>query len=72
MGSSRTEAFIRFLNEVKRKRSDKILGGVCSGMAAHSDIPAWAYRVFFLSLLIIGVSALAYVALWLFMPLEDG
>ena len=72
MESSRTNVFIRFLNEVKRTRRDRMLGGVCGGMAAHSDIPAWAYRVLFVGLLIIGVSALAYIALWIFMPLEDG
>lgn len=71
MESSKAAAFMRFLNNVKRSRNDKMLGGVCGGMAAHSDCPAWAYRVLFLSLLIIGVSALAYVGLWLLMPQED-
>lgn len=36
--------FIQFLQKVKRSRSEKKLGGVCGGLAAHSDVPAWVYR----------------------------
>jgi phage shock protein C len=71
MESSRTATFIRFLNEVKRSHTDKKLGGVCSGLADHSDIPAWVYRALFITLLIIGVGAIAYIALWFCMPMED-
>ena len=72
MESSRTASFIRFLNEVKRSRTEKQLGGVCGGLAAHSDIPAWVYRALFITLLIIGVGAIAYIALWFCMPMEEG
>ena len=71
MESSRTASFIRFLNEVKRSRTEKQLGGVCGGLAAHSDIPAWVYRALFITLLIIGVGAIAYIALWFCMPMEE-
>ena len=71
MESSKKSQFVQFLNNVKRSRSDKELGGVCGGFAAHSGIPAWVYRVLFITLLVIGVGALAYIALWIFMPVED-
>jgi len=43
---------------------------VCGGFAAHSDIPSWVYRVAFISLLVLGIGAIAYLALWVCMPLE--
>ena len=71
MESSERTGFIRFLHEVKRSRSDKRLGGVCGGFAAHSDIPSWVYRVHFIMLLVVGVGAVAYIALWICMPIEE-
>jgi phage shock protein PspC (stress-responsive transcriptional regulator) len=72
MESSKGASFIQFLNKVKRSRSDKKLGGVCGGFAAHSDIPAWLYRALFITLLLVnGLGALAYIALWICMPAED-
>ena len=70
MEPSERSSFIQFLHDVKRSRSDKKLGGVCSGLAAHSDIPAWIYRVLFIVLLVMGVGAIAYIALWICMPVE--
>jgi len=71
MESSNKSQFIEFLNNVKRSQSDKELGGICGGLAAHSGIPVWVYRALFLTLLMIGVGALAYIALWIYMPVED-
>ena len=71
MESSKRASFIQFLNKVKRSSSDKKLGGVCGGFAAHSDLPAWVYRALFITLLVTGVGALAYISLWICMPAED-
>ena len=71
MESPKRTSFIQFLNKVKRSRSDKKLGGVCGGFAANSDIPAWVYRALFIILLATGVGALAYIALWICMPVEE-
>jgi len=71
MESSERSGFVRFLHEVKRSRSDRKLGGVCGGFAAHSDIPAWVYRAIFIMLLVTGVGAIAYIALWICMPIEE-
>jgi phage shock protein C len=61
---------IEFLHKVQRSRSDRKLGGVCGGLAAHSGIPAWVYRAFFIVLLPTGVGPLGYIALWICMPVE--
>ena len=72
MEPSKRSQLIRFLNEVKRSGSDVMLAGVCGGLAAHSDIPAWVYRVLFVSLSIFfWVGLFAYIALWIFMPVEE-
>ena len=70
MNTTQRNSFIQFLHEVKRSRSDSKLGGVCGGLAAHSDIPAWVFRALFIVLLPTGVSPLAYIALWICMPIE--
>ncbi len=48
-----------------------MLGGICGGLAAHSEIPVWVYRVAFISLAAMTVGVFAYIALWIFMPIEE-
>ena len=60
-----------FLHQLVRSRSDRIIGGVCGGLGAHTDLPAWAWRVIFcLTTLYFGVGLLIYVLLWIFLPEE--
>jgi phage shock protein C len=49
--------------------SDRILGGVCSGLAAdlHVD-PLWIRIAFVLLALVQGIGVLLYVVLWVVMP----
>jgi phage shock protein PspC (stress-responsive transcriptional regulator) len=69
--NKRRSKFLRFLHEVKRSRSDRMLGGVCGGLAAHSQIPSWIYRALFLTLLLtVGFGLIPYVVLWICMPEE--
>lgn len=64
--------FIQFLQNVKRSRSEKKLGGICGGLAAHSDVPAWVYRSVFITLLLLwGLGGVAYISLWICMPMEE-
>lgn len=70
MNTTQRNSFIQFLHEVKRSRSDTRLGGVCGGLAVHSEIPAWVFRALCIALLPTGVSPLAYIALWICMPIE--
>ena len=74
MESSNQSQFVQFLQKAKRSRGDrgdKLLGGICSGFAAHSDIPVWVYRVGFIALSAMSVGVFAYIALWIFMPIEE-
>ena len=60
-----------FLHRLKRSRNDRVFGGVCGGLGAHTGVPAWAWRaMFFLTALSLGFGIIAYLALWLFIPLE--
>ena len=49
--------------------SDKIVGGVCSGIAAalHIDV-IWVRLVFIILAFVQGIGLLVYLALWILMP----
>lgn len=53
-----------------RSQIDRVLGGVCGGLAATIGIDAWWVRVAFLVLgaFTAGTGALIYLALWWVMP----
>jgi phage shock protein PspC (stress-responsive transcriptional regulator) len=60
-----------FLHRLSRSRTDRVLGGVCGGLGRHTGLPSWVWRVLFCAAaLYFGIGMLAYVLLWLFMPLE--
>ena len=55
-----------------RSRTDRMLGGVCGGLGQYLGIDSTLIRIFFALLAIAkGVSALAYLVLWLIVPPED-
>ena len=59
------------LNRLRRSRSDKWLGGVCAGIGRASGIDAWIWRLLFVLLFLFGgTGLLAYLLLWIFVPLE--
>jgi phage shock protein C len=54
-----------------RSLQDRVLGGVCGGLAHETRLPSWLWRaVFTLGLIAYGTSALIYIVLWAFMPIE--
>jgi phage shock protein PspC (stress-responsive transcriptional regulator) len=58
-------------NRLRRSRSDKWLGGVCAGISQVSGIDAWIWRLMFVLLFMFGGTGLvAYLLLWIFVPLE--
>ncbi len=62
---------LNVLNQLRRSRSDSVLGGVCGGLGRYTGMPSWSWRVLFcLSLLCFGFGILLYCLLWLFVPLE--
>lgn len=48
-----------------RDDQNKILGGVCSGIAAYLNIDPWIVRIVFI---LSGIGFLAYIILWIFVP----
>jgi phage shock protein C len=54
-----------------RSRSDKMIAGVCGGLARYFAVdPVIVRLVFVLAVLLGGVSPLIYLLLWLIMPEE--
>jgi phage shock protein C len=57
---------------IKRSRDDRMLGGVCGGIAKHFDIDPVIVRIATIALVCaVGAGAVAYVAAWILMPLDD-
>lgn len=60
------------INQFRRSRTDRWLGGVCGGLAQITGLAAWAWRLIFtLLFLCAGSGAVIYLLLWLFVPEQD-
>jgi phage shock protein PspC (stress-responsive transcriptional regulator) len=60
-----------FLRRLSLSTTDRVIGGVCGGLGAHTGLPSWAWRVIFcLSLLYFGIGLVFYLLLWIFIPVE--
>ncbi len=57
-------------DKLTRSRSDRILGGVCSGLARYFNIDTTIVRLIFVIAVLSGVSPLLYLVLWVVMPEE--
>lgn len=61
-----------WLQNLTKSDSDKWIGGVCGGLGESSPIPAWAWRLLFVTLLIcFGTGILLYILLWIFIPAKS-
>ena len=65
-----TEPVLQAINGFRRSASDRWFGGVCGGLAAATGMHAWIWRIVFVMTLCTGFGLLAYLALWIFVPLE--
>jgi phage shock protein C len=54
---------------LQRSATGKLLGGVCSGLAAHTGIDVLLWRVGAVLLTLTGPGVLVYLALWVLMPM---
>jgi phage shock protein PspC (stress-responsive transcriptional regulator) len=65
-------AHANFLHRLTLSGTDRVIGGVCGGLGAHTGLPSWAWRVIFcLGLFYFGVGLLFYILLWIFIPRES-
>ena len=54
---------------LERPRSDRMIAGVCAGLARRFDVKAWQVRALFvLSCFLPGPQFLLYIALWIIVP----
>jgi len=59
-------------NQLTRSRENRMLGGVCGGLAAFIHIPSFWVRLFFILLSLgDGIGILIYAVLWLILPNAD-
>jgi len=65
------EPAVAAVNSFRRSRTDRVLGGVCGGMARATGVESWVWRLLFTVLFILaGAGLLLYVLLWIFVPSE--
>ena len=58
-----------FLHRLTLSASDRVIGGVCGGLGAHTGLPSWAWRVIFCATTFyFGIGLLFYILLWIFIP----
>jgi phage shock protein PspC (stress-responsive transcriptional regulator) len=56
-------------NKKLTKSAEKVLGGVCGGIANYFDIsPIWVRLIWILLFFGLGVGLIAYIVLWVIMP----
>ena len=53
---------------LRRSSTDRMLGGVCGGLAEYTGIDVVLWRVGFVALALMGAGILAYILLWIVMP----
>lgn len=59
------------LRQLARSTVDRKIGGVCSGLGKYTPLPSWMWRALFVMFIFFGAfGPIAYVCLWIFMPLE--
>lgn len=72
-GSSRTDApGLTAINDLRRSRDDRWLGGVCGGIAKVTGLASWAWRLMFAVLVLCaGSGVIVYLLLWILLPEEE-
>jgi phage shock protein C len=59
------------LNQLRRSRADRWVGGVCGGLGKITGMESWIWRLIFaLFTISFGFGLLIYVLMWIFVPEE--
>ncbi len=59
------------VNDLRRARVDRWIGGVCGGVARFTGLDSWVWRLIFTVLfLVFGSGVFLYILLWIFVPEE--
>ncbi len=69
-----TESLQESKRKLRRSRREKIIAGVCGGLAEYFDIDPFLVRLAFLlgALFLNGAGFVVYIILWILVPLESG
>ncbi len=60
------------MKKLVRKRKDRVLGGVCGGLAEYFNVDVILVRLIWIALaLFVGGGILLYIIAWIIIPLED-
>lgn len=63
---------VRTLLDMRRSRDDRMVAGVCSGVARHLDIDPVIVRVVIAAMTLVGLAGpILYVAAWFLVPSDD-
>lgn len=69
LNPSPLEPALAGINNFRRSRADRWIGGVCGGLAASTGLAAWIWRTLFALLTLAGgTGVLIYLVLWIFVP----
>lgn len=69
--SAGSNANFNAVNDLRRARLDRWIGGVCGGAARFTGLDSWVWRLIFTVLfLAFGSGVLLYILLWIFVPEE--
>ena len=55
-------------NQLMRSSSDRMISGVCGGLAEYFNIDSAIVRLVFVLAVLSGISPLVYLVLWIVMP----
>ncbi|WP_342118130.1 PspC domain-containing protein [Pseudoduganella sp. OTU4001] len=64
--------FATEVGKFRRSRNDQWIAGVCGGIAKQTGIESWIWRlIFVLFTATVGFGVLAYILLWIFVPMDE-
>jgi phage shock protein C len=70
-GSSAAPDIGAQIQQLRRSRSDRWLGGVCGGLGKQTGLESWVWRLIFtLFTLTFGFGLGVYILMWIFVPEE--
>jgi phage shock protein PspC (stress-responsive transcriptional regulator) len=55
---------------LRRSSRNRVLGGVCGGLAEYTGVEALLWRIGFVALAFLGAGVLVYPLLWILLPAE--
>ena len=62
------EAAVPPHRHLRRSRTNKVLGGVCGGLAEYSGNEALLWRIGFIALALMGAGIVVYPLMWILVP----